>query len=369
MATPHILVIDDDLDTLVLIQMVLEEQGYRVTQAADAAQGWALAGREMPDLILLDVMMPGEDGFSLARRLRSDPRFSNIPILMFTAKGLLDDKATGYQAGADDYLTKPVHPTDLLARVRGLLSRYGAGDEAPALKPQQLVVCLGATPGAGTTSVAASLAAAFAAGGQRVIAVGPLCGIGVDGLSTLFAGREALTAERLGAALVPLAGGAHALPGPAGALHEPQFRPVDVTALVSALAALADAAIFDLGAAPAAFNRQLISLADDLLLVAAPTHESLASADQVLRSLRAAGVVEGRVSAVLVRQRDDGPAVNAPVIKEGLGAAQVVTIPAVTAPSGAAASGEPLLAVEPGSATAEAYSHLAASLVHGTEVH
>src|SRR5688572_33191992 len=104
MTTPHILVVDDDPDTRVLVSLVLEDHGYRVSAVENAPAAWDFLQTELPDLILLDVMMPGEDGFTFVRRLRAHHPTASVPILMFTAKSLLDDKATGFQAGADDYL-------------------------------------------------------------------------------------------------------------------------------------------------------------------------------------------------------------------------------------------------------------------------
>src|SRR5574341_1693916 len=118
-----ILIIDDDLDTLRLVGIMLQRQGYQISAATNGEQGLAKALEEKPDLVLLDVMMPDMDGYEVTRRLRKNPATSSTPILMFTAKTQLDDKVTGFEVGADDYLTKPTHPTELLAHVRSLLAR------------------------------------------------------------------------------------------------------------------------------------------------------------------------------------------------------------------------------------------------------
>lgn len=122
-----ILIIDDDVDTLRLVGLMLQRQGYQIIAANNGEQGLAHADSDSPDLILLDVMMPQMDGYEVARRLRANPDTANIPILMFTAKTQLDDKVTGFEAGADDYLTKPTHPTELQAHVKALLSRSSKG--------------------------------------------------------------------------------------------------------------------------------------------------------------------------------------------------------------------------------------------------
>jgi DNA-binding response OmpR family regulator len=122
-----ILIIDDDIDTLKLVGLMLQKQGYQIFASANGEQGLIQAEAEDPDLILLDVMMPDMDGYEVARRLRANTLTANTPILMFTAKTQLDDKVTGFEAGADDYLTKPTHPTELSAHVKALLARSSKG--------------------------------------------------------------------------------------------------------------------------------------------------------------------------------------------------------------------------------------------------
>ena len=118
-----ILIVDDDLDTLQLVGTTLERQNYDILAAKDGEQGLEMATREIPDLILLDIMMPKMDGYEVTRRLRENPKTAKIPIIMFTAKAQVEDKVEGLDAGADDYLTKPTHPTELVARVKAMLKR------------------------------------------------------------------------------------------------------------------------------------------------------------------------------------------------------------------------------------------------------
>lgn len=116
----HLLIVDDDERIRTLLRRFLVRNGYYVTTARDAAQARRLlAGLEF-DLLVLDVMMPGEDGISLTRALR---RHSQTPILLLTAKGDIDDRITGLEAGADDYLPKPFEPRELLLRIAAILRR------------------------------------------------------------------------------------------------------------------------------------------------------------------------------------------------------------------------------------------------------
>jgi len=118
-----ILIVDDDLDTLRLVGLMLQRQGYQISAATNGQQGLDKAYEEDPDLILLDVMMPDMDGYEVTRRLRQNPATATTPILMFTAKTQLDDKVVGFEVGVNDYLTKPTHPSELQARVKTLLAR------------------------------------------------------------------------------------------------------------------------------------------------------------------------------------------------------------------------------------------------------
>jgi len=118
-----ILVIDDDNAINELIKVNLELEGYSVIQAYDGIRGFALCKQEVPSLVVLDVMMPEVDGFTVAQRIRKNDETKNIPILMLTALSQINDKVTGFNIGVDDYLVKPFEMDELKVRVRALLKR------------------------------------------------------------------------------------------------------------------------------------------------------------------------------------------------------------------------------------------------------
>ena len=118
-----ILVIDDDTAINELIKINLELNGYDVIQSFNGTDGFAMAKQEMPELIVLDVMMPEVDGFTVAQRIRQCAEIEDTPIIMLTALSQLNDKVNGFNIGVDDYLTKPVEIDELLVRVRALLKR------------------------------------------------------------------------------------------------------------------------------------------------------------------------------------------------------------------------------------------------------
>ena len=125
-----ILVIDDDDAINELVKVNLELSGYDVLCANDGIKGFALAKQELPDLIILDIMMPDVDGYTVAKRVREYEPTKNIPILMLTALNMLEDKVKGFDIGVDDYLVKPFEMEELLVRVRALLKRTNSLPES-----------------------------------------------------------------------------------------------------------------------------------------------------------------------------------------------------------------------------------------------
>ncbi len=122
---PHLLVVDDDARLCELLRRYLSENGFRVTSAADAREARAHLARFAFDLVVLDVMMPGESGLDLTRALRRDDR---VPVLLLTAMAEPEDRVNGLEQGADDYLSKPFEPRELVLRIRNLLQRRPAVD-------------------------------------------------------------------------------------------------------------------------------------------------------------------------------------------------------------------------------------------------
>ena len=127
---PHLLVVDDDSRLRQLLRRYLSDNGFRVTLAADAAEARASLTSFAFDLIVLDVMMPGETGIELTRSLRGETRRKRVPILLLTAMGEPEDRVNGLEQGADDYLAKPFEPRELVLRIRNILERPGAAGEA-----------------------------------------------------------------------------------------------------------------------------------------------------------------------------------------------------------------------------------------------
>ncbi len=118
-----VLVVDDDRNLRTIIRTNLELAGYGVVTANDATAALAMLAKEIPDLIVLDIVLPGMDGFELCRRIRRHPTCAHVPIMMLTGRGETEDAVAGFEAGADDYVTKPFSPQEMLARVRAKIRR------------------------------------------------------------------------------------------------------------------------------------------------------------------------------------------------------------------------------------------------------
>jgi two-component system phosphate regulon response regulator PhoB len=141
MSKGTVLVIDDEADLIELVRYNLEKEGFEVIAAADGESGLQAARKRLPQVIVLDVMMPGMDGLEVCRHLRSDDRTSRIPLIMLTARAAETDRVVGLEMGADDYVTKPFSPRELVARVKAILRRSAKQEEpSQVIKHGDLVI-------------------------------------------------------------------------------------------------------------------------------------------------------------------------------------------------------------------------------------
>jgi two-component system alkaline phosphatase synthesis response regulator PhoP len=129
----NILIIEDEKDITEAIEYNLSKEGYKISKAFDGTTGFKSAQAKIPDLIILDLMLPGMDGFEVCKQLKKDPKTANLPIIILTAKSGEVDKVLGLELGADDYITKPFSMRELVARVKTVLKRYEK-KEKPAAK-------------------------------------------------------------------------------------------------------------------------------------------------------------------------------------------------------------------------------------------
>jgi two-component system phosphate regulon response regulator PhoB len=143
MAKKHIVVVEDERDMADLVAVRLRREGYKVDVSHDGREGFEMIRSKSPDLVLLDIMLPGMSGTEITTKLRQDPRTANVPIIVLTAKGEESDIVVGLKFGADDYVTKPFSMSILVARIDALLRRVGTEGASPAkglLKVGPLVI-------------------------------------------------------------------------------------------------------------------------------------------------------------------------------------------------------------------------------------
>jgi pilus assembly protein CpaE len=158
-----ILVVDDDPDVQRTLAYTLKQEGYQVVVAGDGAEGFRLWSTENPSLMLLDIMLPKLDGYQVAAKIRAEEGANaHVPIIMLTAEREVEQKVRGLRAGADDYLIKPFHTAELLARIKSLLARFAPSETLVGRPPLGRVhVYYGAKGGVGTTTIAINAAIAL----------------------------------------------------------------------------------------------------------------------------------------------------------------------------------------------------------------
>jgi CheY-like chemotaxis protein/MinD-like ATPase involved in chromosome partitioning or flagellar assembly len=312
-----VLVVDDDIDTLRMVGLMLQRQGYEISAATNGEQGLSKALTEKPDVILLDVMMPDMDGYEVTRRLRKNPSTKNTPILLFTAKTQLDDELAGFEAGADDYLTKPTHPAELQAHIRAVLARVRPKeaeelDTAPKEHHGRLIGILGPRGGLGVSTLASNVAGALYARTRGDVILAELTPgqgtIGFDlgtpnatGLNELLLGTRAeITREKVDSLLVGHSSGIRLLPAsvnPRDVNLAGQVRNYEV--LASCLATLARYVILDLGSGLPAFVEKILPLCSDCIVIVEGAPNTIAQGKMLIDAIASIGIDRNTISVIL----------------------------------------------------------------------
>lgn len=361
-----ILIVDDDLESLKLIGLMLQRRGYQIVAAHGGTQALGTAESEQPDLVILDIMMSAMDGYEVTRRMRANNKTSHIPIIMFTAQTLLDGKASGIEAGADEYLTKPIHPVELASRVEAvLLGSARARIDGTAAARAHIIGFLGVKGGVGTTTLAIntavaimnlsadespkriSLAEIHSSAGDIAIQLGLT---GSDGLTSLLSGTlNDITSIALDKTLVGHVSGARLLVANA----EERSIALNIDAahseiIVKQLASVSDVVLLDLGTRLDEGVNAALNLCSRVVICLEPQRVSVTLAQSLLVQLASIGMGDDRVSLVVVNRTQSAASLGKSVIEDMLGRELVIVIP--PAPELAfqsADKGEPMISIQP----------------------
>ena len=368
-----ILIVDDEVNTLKLLGMALEREGYRIAAAQDANQALARIDAQVPDLLILDVMMPGVSGLELVQRLRARRDTATLPVILLSAKGEVADRVAGLQAGADEYLVKPIDTSELMARVASLVERTRRLRADGGGRPTKVISFIGAKGGSGTTSVALNVGVAFASPETEAVAVElrghagtfpTLLGMkafkGLDGLVEMD--PRAITADEVGRRLVRHTTGLQVLCAPdrigGGRLGMPQAE-----AILLSLVGKADYLVVDLPSAPTPSVHAAIPRSQAVVLMVEPTRDCVDRASAMASFLQGLAVGGAVLQSVVVTRSPIASPVSMSEIEERVAWPVAGAIPpAPDAFARAAMLGRPILQIEPDGSASQAIRQLAGIL-------
>lgn len=366
--TERILIVDDDPDALTLIGLTLERRGYTVIKAASGPDALDLVDKERPDLVLLDLMMPQMDGYEVCRRLKSNPDLADIPIVMLTAKAQVTSQVEGYRVGADDYITKPVHPVDLASHIEAVLER--TQERKLKTATGRVVGVIGVKGGVGTTTIATNLATSWA-DSRRTILADFDAGGGVTlhlGLSTesnsnleelVSIDADTMTRESVARALISYNEDLKVL-----AAAEGTFSNKNASAVLTYMNSLADICVLDLGGRLNELTRTLLKKCALIVVAIDSDRAAVTQTQRTLLALNELGITRSRQWIVWVNRAgmDQEDALNA--IRASIGDGPIHVINSATDEVyRSVESGTPLVISEPDSEAATALQEMARLLL------
>lgn len=384
-----ILIVDDDFDTLHMVGKMLERNGFQIVAANNGEKAIQIALAENPDLILLDVMMPGKDGFQVTRELRATESTAFIPIILFTAKAQVDDKLEGFEAGADDYLTKPTHPSELIARVKSILNRPKTGTLVMPQDTQEttpsvanLIGVIAAKGGVGVSTLALNLAITLHIQTEEYVTLAELRpGLGTIGLQLGYRNSDALnnllhknvpeiTVEAIEGELITHGSGiqlllASYMPGDASLIKMEEA----LEEIATQLPQIAPYTVLDLGSGLMEINKRIVPQCTQIIVVLESAHTTIIQTKALIHNLIDLGIEEKRISPVLVNRLRLENAVPNLKVQEQLGLQlSGVILPAPQLAYDSNARHEPLLIYQPESIVSRQFIKLGESLLAALKV-
>lgn len=326
-----ILIIDDDVNALKLLGYTLRKAGYEILVAQNGFEGIDKAVAHQPDLIVSDLMMPRMDGYEVTRQIRSNPATQHTPIIMLTAKSQVQDKVAGFEAGANDYVTKPVMPAELIARIKAQLATVQssvASTQAKAVQASARIISfIGAKGGVGTSTLVVNLGIALQKSGKKVTLVDFQSASGTisqqlghasnNNLFNLLKDASTITPDTLGRAITTHKSGLTLLPPLHGvyARYQP-ISPKQANSILDIVENGKDYILVDLGSALNQTATTVLKRSHLSCIVSEPNIIAMDLTRRALQYFSDVGMSTDKIGAIIVNRSRTGHGFTMAQLKE-----------------------------------------------------
>lgn len=343
-----IMVVDDQAVMLRIVSAPLQREGYHVLTANSARQALATIAAEKPDVIILDILLPDANGIDICRQIRQELGMLEVPIILLSGLTEVETKIEGLEAGADEYVTKPVDPKELTARVKAQLmriermqQRIAGPSRAPAAPTGHVIGVIGGKGGVGTTTIVANLALALARRSLRTVALElrPYYGtlarhLGINPTINLGSLAElappAINERQVTMHLQPCESGLQAIFGPQQLRDYRDIQPEQVDAMLQTLSTLTDYTVIDLPHMPSVANRSALRKCHHVLVVIEPDESCVRAAKALLELLKAWNIRGSAVRLISVNRSQSSNLVPTQEIEQRLESAFLGTVTAAS---------------------------------------
>jgi len=374
-----ILIVDDEIDTLRLVGMMLESKDYVILAANSGEKALSMAQSEQPDLILLDIMMPGIDGYEVTRRLRESEQTSHIPIIMFTAKAGMEDKIAGLELGADAYLTKPISTRELLAQIKVVMARVSiAREQAPVPAHGDMLAVLAPKGGMGVSTVVLNLGIALHDCTKKEIIVADFRpGQGSIGLELGYKSPEGLnrmlqlppneiSRRAVENEIVNHSSGIRLLLSSSQPRDGRYVTAVgNFEAIARLLPQLADYVVLDLGSGLTPVSEKVLRYSNQVLVILEPVPQSVQQSKVLIQDLASLGLGEGQIILIMVNRVRSSIQLTMTQVQDQLGQ-KILTVftPEPELAYQASLQNVPMMLLQPEGLTAQQFNNLAGRIAH-----